>query len=138
MALVLELQTQVAKHTSAVDILTRQRERAEALAEERNPNAGHFLVRLVAFNRAALEFGSSLNLTAGDDPRLKKGALAKRLLTLLAEIDRYDGMPEEDPVKAKNALIRYQEAKDFGTTGFFGSDTYYWMVRDHIELDRGA
>ena len=97
---------------------------------------GDFLYRILTFHDEALCFGDSLNFT--HEPLCldaakctKKEELAKRFLGFLAEIEFYNRRIVANPTVAKTELIKYQESKSFGRTGWYSRDVFKWIVLDY-------
>ncbi|MFO7593989.1 MAG: hypothetical protein R6X15_08120 [Pseudomonadota bacterium] len=98
---------------------------------------GDFLFRLLRFHNDALCYGSSMNFTypRKDDTAscVEKSKLAEQFVGFLAEIDFIDGEVIASPEQAKLYLTKYQEKKNFNTTGYYGIDVFKWLVIDYYE-----
>lgn len=97
---------------------------------------GDFLYRILAFHREAECYGDSLNFThipetQDENKCTKKEELAKRFLSFLSEIEFYNGEVIDNTFTAKNELIRYQQRKLFGRTGWYSSEVFKYIVLDY-------
>ncbi len=91
----------------------------------------NFLVRMADLNARISSFGTSINLTYQPE---QKREIAGMLQSAFKQIGFMpdDEAPNDDPFEANDLMIRYQESKNFGQTGYLTSQVVALIILDHL------
>lgn len=91
----------------------------------------NFLVRMAELNSRISETGASINFRYRPE---EKREIAGMLQSALKEIGfmAADEEPDDDPDKAHRLLVRYQQSKNFGQTGYLTSQVVALIILDYL------
>ena len=92
---------------------------------------GNFLVRMAELNTRMSDFGASINLLYRPE---QKREIAGMLQSAFKQIGFMsdDEMPNDDPFEANELMIRYQESKGFGQTGYLTPQVVAFIIQDYL------
>ena len=112
-----ELQGDLARLTAEQQALLKTRE--------------NFLVRMAELNSHISNVGASINLIYRPG---QKREIAAMLLSAFKQIGFMpdDETPGDDPFRAHELLIRYQQSKNFGQTGYLTSQVVALIILDYL------
>ena len=89
-----------------------------------------FFVKMARLNSEIAAWGMSINFTWEPD---KKRHIALKLQEAFKEIGFLEEEPNDDPLLTHDLLVRYQEVKGFGQTGYFTSQVVASILRDYLQ-----
>ena len=91
----------------------------------------NFLVRMAELNSRISEIGASINLQYRPE---QKREIAGMLQAAFKEIGFMAAgeIPDDDPLTAHELLVRYQQSKDFGQTGYLTSQVVALIILDYL------
>jgi len=91
----------------------------------------NFLVRMAELNSRISGVGASINLIYRPE---QKREIAGMLLSAFKQIGFMpaDEAPDDDPFRANELLIRYQQSKDFGQIGYLTSQVVALIILDYL------
>ena len=114
-----------------INTLREQIDEDRAAQQSFNRLKENFLVRMAELNSRISEIGASINLEYRPE---QKREIAGMLQAAFKEIGFMPAgeSPDDDPARAHELLVRYQESKDFGQTGYLTSQVVALIILDYL------
>ena len=91
-----------------------------------------FLVRMANLNSAISIWGPSVNFDWKPDEKKEIALMLQEALKRIKFMETTD-TPNDDPAKARELLIAYQQSKNFKVTGFLTSEVIAFIIRDYLK-----
>ncbi|MCP4387480.1 MAG: hypothetical protein GY802_04230 [Gammaproteobacteria bacterium] len=91
----------------------------------------NFLVRMAELNTRISDIGASINLIYQPENKREIAGMLQSAFKQIGFMPN-DEMPNDDPFETNELMIRYQESKDFGQTGYLTSQVVALIILDYL------
>ncbi len=91
----------------------------------------NFLVRMAELNTRISDIGASINLIYRPENKREIAGMLQSAFKQIGFMPN-DEMPNDDPFETNELMIRYQESKDFGQTGYLTSQVIALIILDYL------
>ena len=91
----------------------------------------NFLVRMAELNARISEVGASINLIYRPQEKREIAAMLQLAFKQIGFMPAGQA-PDEDPLRAHELLVAYQQSKNFGQTGYLTSQVIALIILDYL------
>lgn len=134
-SVVAALQTAESRISEMANEGTQRHEEIESLRsslqEWENMRRSNFLVKMAILNSEVGRFGTSINLHVDNGDEHKREA-CRQIQGVLQELGHYQGPIDGSVSSTRDALVAYQQSKNFQTVGYFAWPTVLRMIEDYL------